>query len=198
MSARLAIVLGTCCAMTLGSIGVAMAQDIGTEAQRAAGKQTYGKYCSQCHGEKGDGDGYAAVHLRPKPRNFTTGKFKVRTTANGALPMHQDLINIIRHGMPYTSMPAWPNFTEQEVSDLAYFITTFSPEFAKAENAPKPLQFPSAPRSTAETVAAGKKTFEDTGCIRCHGTLGRGDGPSAPTLTDDWGQIGRASCRERV
>jgi mono/diheme cytochrome c family protein len=193
MSARLAIVLGTCCAMTLGSIGVAMAQDIGTEAQRAAGKQTYGKYCSQCHGEKGDGDGYAAVHLRPKPRNFTTGKFKVRTTANGALPMHQDLINIIRHGMPYTSMPAWPNFTEQEVSDLAYFITTFSPEFAKAENAPKPLQFPSAPRSTAETVAAGKKTFEDTGCIRCHGTLGRGDGPSAPTLTDDWGLPIRAA-----
>ena len=32
--------------------------------------------------------------------------------------------------MPYTSMPAWPNFTDQEVSDLAYFLTTFSPDFA--------------------------------------------------------------------
>jgi hypothetical protein len=28
----------------------------------------------------------------------------------------------------------------------------------------------------------------ETGCLKCHGDLGRGDGPSAPTLTDDLGQ----------
>ena len=33
----------------------------------------------------------------------------------------------------------------------------------------------------------GKKLYEETGCVRCHGSLGRGDGPSAPTLKDDWG-----------
>src|SRR5690349_12125065 len=90
--------------------------DVGTDAQRQAGKQLYLHYCSQCHGEKGDGEGYAAAHLRPRPRNFTTGKFKIRTTPTGALPTHQDLINVIRRGMPYTSMPAWPNFSEEEVS----------------------------------------------------------------------------------
>ena len=95
------------------------AQDIGTEAQRESGKKLYLKNCSQCHGEKGDGEGYAAPHLFPRPRNFTTGKFKIRTTPNGALPTHQDLVNIIRRGMPYTSMPAWPTFSDQEVSDLA-------------------------------------------------------------------------------
>ena len=113
------------------------APDIGTEAQRESGKKLYLKNCSQCHGEKGDGEGYAAPHLRPRPRNFTTGKFKVRTTPNGALPTHQDLVNIIRRGMPYTSMPAWPNLADQEVSDLAYFITTFSPEFSNPENVPR-------------------------------------------------------------
>jgi mono/diheme cytochrome c family protein len=90
--------------------------------------------------------------------------------------------------MPYTSMPAWPNFTDQEVSDLAYFITTFSADFSNPENAPKPVQLPSAPKSTKESIALGKKTYEETGCPRCHGALGRGDGLSAPTLTDDWGR----------
>ena len=160
--------------------------DVGTDAQREAGRTLYLKYCSQCHGEKGDGEGYAALHLRPRPRNFTTGKFKIRTTPNGALPTHQDLVNLIRRGMPYTSMPAWPNFSDEEVSDLAYFVTTFSPDFSKPENAPTPVPLPSAPRSTKESIEQGKKLYEETGCVRCHGTLGRGDGPSAPTLVDDW------------
>ena len=89
--------------------------------------------------------------------------------------------------MPYTSMPAWPNFTDQEVSDLAYFITTFSADFSNPEKVPKPVPLPSAPKATKESVELGKKLYEETGCVKCHGTLGRADGPSAPTLVDDWG-----------
>ena len=33
----------------------------------------------------------------------------------------------------------------------------------------------------------------ETGCLKCHGNLGRGDGPSAPTLMDDFGQPIRAA-----
>jgi mono/diheme cytochrome c family protein len=183
--ACLAILIVSLWAMPTGSMRVA-AQDVGTEAQRESGKKLYLKFCSQCHGEKGDGEGYAAPHLRPRPRNFTTGKFKIRTTPNGAVPTHQDLVNIIRHGMPFTSMPAWPTLADQEVSDLAYFITTFSPDFANPENAPKPVPLPSAPKATKESIELGKKLYEETGCVKCHGTLGRGDGPSAPTLVDDW------------
>ena len=175
--------------------GVARAQgpDIGTEAQRESGKTLYFKYCAQCHGEKGDGEGYATSHLYPRPRDFTTGKFKVRTTPNGALPTHQDLINIIRRGMPYTSMPAWPTLSDQEVSDLAYFIKTFSPDFSDAENVPEPVPLPSAPAATNESIELGKKLYVETGCVKCHGTLGRGDGPSAPTLVDDFGHPIRAA-----
>jgi len=171
----------------------AQGPDIGTDAQRESGKVLYGKYCSQCHGEKGDGEGIAAPHLRPRPRDFTMGKFKIRTTPNGALPTHQDIVNILRKGMAYTSMPAWPAFTDQQVSDLAYFVTTFSPEFTKPENATKPVDLPAGPAASKESIETGKKLYTDNGCIKCHGNLGKGDGPSAPTLKDDWGRPIRAA-----
>ena len=192
LAAGLAVLFAAMCVALTGSARAA-AQDVGTEAQRESGKRLYLKYCAQCHGEKGDGEGYATPHLYPKPRNFTTGKFKVRTTPNGALPTHQDLVNIIRRGMPYTSMPDWPALTDQQVSDLAYFITTFSADFSNAENVPQPVELPSAPRTTQESIELGKKLYVESGCVRCHGSLGRGDGPSAPTLVDDLGDPIRAA-----
>jgi mono/diheme cytochrome c family protein len=180
------------CAAAMGSVR-AQSPDIGTEAQRESGKALYLKYCSQCHGDKGDGAGYATPHLFPRPRDFTTGKFKVRTTPSGALPTHQDLVNIIRRGMPYTSMPAWPDLPDQEVSDLAYFLTTFSADFSNAEMVPKLMELPGAPAATQESIELGKKLYVETGCVKCHGNLGRGDGPSAPTLVDDLGQPIRAA-----
>jgi cytochrome c len=190
--ACLAVLIGWLCAAPAGPVRAA-GPDVGTEAQRESGKKLYLQNCSQCHGEKGDGEGYAAPHLRPRPRNFTTGKFKVRTTPNGALPTHEDLVNIIRRGMPYTSMPAWPNLADQEVSDLAYFLTTFSPAFSSADAVPNPVPLPRAPKVTKDTIALGKKLYEENGCVKCHGTVGRGDGPSAPTLVDEWGHPIRAA-----
>jgi mono/diheme cytochrome c family protein len=179
-------------AATTGSVRVT-AQDVGTEAQRESGKKLYVHYCSQCHGDKGDGEGYATPHLYPRPRNFTTGKFKVRTTPNGALPTHQDLVNIIRRGMPYTSMPAWPALSDQQASDLAYYITTFSADFSNKESVPQPVQLPGAPATTSASIELGKKLYAETGCLKCHGNLGRGDGPSAPTLMDELNQPIRAA-----
>jgi len=187
-----AVMVALLCAPTMQLVR-AQGPDLGTEAQRESGKKLYLNYCSQCHGEKGDGEGYATPHLLPKPRNFTTGKFKVRTTPTGALPTHQDLVNIIRRGMPYTSMPAWPNLADQEVANLAYFITSFSADFSNPEIVPKPVPLPSAPNATKESIELGRKLYDETGCVKCHGTLGRGDGPSAPTLTDDWGYPIRAA-----
>jgi mono/diheme cytochrome c family protein len=79
------------------------------------------------------------------------------------------------------------------VSNLAYFLTTFSPDFSNPESVPQPMSLPSAPTATDESIELGKKLYVETGCGKCHGDLGRGDGPSAPTLTDDLGQPIRAA-----
>ncbi len=184
-----AVLIALLCAVSMGSVRAAAqdaaAQDVGTEAQRESGKTLYLRNCAQCHGENGDGVGYATPHLSPRPRDFTMGNFKVRSTPSGALPTHQDLVNIIRRGMPYTSMPAWPDLSDQEVSDLAYYLTTFSPDFSNPARAAQPLPLPSAPATTTESIELGKTLYEETGCGECHGTLGRGDGPSAETLVDE-------------
>ncbi|HET8946493.1 MAG TPA: c-type cytochrome [Candidatus Polarisedimenticolia bacterium] len=159
----------------------------GSDAQRQAGQKLYEKYCSQCHGEKGDGQGPAAKHLRPMPRDFTAGKYKIRTTPNGALPLHEDIVSIIRKGMPYTSMPAWPDFKDEEVNDLAYYVASFSPDFANPERTPKQVELKSGKNPSKETIDAGRKAYEANGCLGCHGSQGRGNGTSAPTLKDDWG-----------
>ena len=61
--------------------------------------------------------------------------------------------------MPYTSMPGWPTLSDSEVSDLAYYLKTFSPDFAVAENVPKPMELPSAPAATSESIELGKKAL---------------------------------------
>jgi len=151
------------------------------------GKKLYDKYCSQCHGINGDGKGVAYPFLKPEPRDFTSGKYKIRTTPSGSLPTDQDLRNIIQKGMPYTSMPAWLLFNDQELEEIVDYVKSFSEDFADPENVADPIELPSPPEITQESVEAGRIVYEELGCAGCHGEVGRGDGLSAPTLKDDWG-----------
>jgi mono/diheme cytochrome c family protein len=171
----------------------APAPDLGTDAQREAGKKLYDVHCAQCHGEKGDGQGVAAPFLMPRPRDFTAGKFKIRSTPSGTLPTTADLRHIIRAGMPYSAMPAWPQFNDEQLTDLAYYVKTFSADFANPERQPEPIEIAASPALTAESIEKGKKQYAELGCTRCHGELGRGDGISAATLKDDWGNAIRAA-----
>lgn len=151
------------------------------------GGPLYQKLCSQCHGENGDGKGIAAPRLEPRPRDFTAGKFKIRHTASGALPTDDDLRHVIREGMPYTSMPAWKQLSDADIETLVAAVKSFSPDFADPQRKPTPIAIPKAPAASAESAEKGKEVYQRIGCPACHGELGRGDGTSAPTLKDDWG-----------
>lgn len=171
--------------------------DVGTDAQREAGKALYLKKCAQCHGDEGDGKGPAYLFLKPWPRNFTKGVYKFKTTPDDRLPTTGDIMRVIRHGNPYTGMPPWPDFSDDEVRNLAYFVKSFSKDFADpavmedVDVAPIPIQLPSsAPRYSEDSAKKGRVLFEGNKCIDCHGNAGRGSGTSAPTATDmDGNQI---------
>jgi DMSO reductase family type II enzyme heme b subunit len=161
--------------------------DPGTESQRAAGKALYMEKCSQCHGDAGDGAGPGAEFFLPRPRDFTSGAFKVRTTQSGELPTDADLKAIIKRGMPHTGMPAWPKFSEAELAALAYYIKTFNADFADSANLTEPLAMGRVPKFSESSADRGRKVYEENKCMDCHGRLGRGDGESGPTLQDDAG-----------
>src|SRR6187399_2797008 len=76
-------------------------------AQPAPGKAVYDARCAECHGATGKGDGPAAAYLMPRPRDFTTGKYKIRSTETGTSPTDDDLLRSVRQGLYGTAMPAW-------------------------------------------------------------------------------------------
>lgn len=164
--------------------------DLGTDEQRAAGGVVFHKYCSQCHGDDGAGDGIAAPFLRPAPRDFTAGKYKIRSTPTGYLPTRDDLEHSVRHGLPGTGMPAFDAaLSDKQVEDVVYYIESLSPDFQDPQAYAAPIEIPDPPPFSEDSLETGFETYVQVGCARCHGDKGRGDGRSAPTLRDDWGDF---------
>lgn len=157
------------------------------------GTAIYDRYCAGCHGTGGDGNGPAAPMLLVKPRDFTKGVFKFRTTPAGTLPTDDDLFRTITRGIHRTSMPEWSLLPERERWALVGRVKAFYPAWA-SQGAGEPLTIPHAPSSVwnAAAAARGKEVYGLLECATCHGESGRGDGPSAATLAPDaWGQAQR-------
>lgn len=167
----------------LSSQGLAQAQQAGDVT---SGKAVYEKKCAVCHGIEGKGDGPGAAHLDPKPRDFTRGLYKIRTTGSGQLPTDEDLFRVITEGLPGTSMPGWRHLPEEERSALVTYLKTFSPRF-RTEPPGEAIDVGREVPATEESINKGRKLYRLMECFTCHGHAGRGDGESAPELEDDWG-----------
>jgi mono/diheme cytochrome c family protein len=183
---------------SLGGILCALTLAWGSPSLRAAdrneanappsnlGKSIYDAKCSHCHGLDGKGDGDAAALLHPRPRNFTDGKYKFRSTESGSIPTDQDLIRTVQNGLHGTAMPDWDTFlTGDSLRAVIEYIKAFSPRF-KTE---KPIlvhigaTVPASPFS----IASGRRMFQKLQCAACHGTDGKGTNAIATEFTDDWG-----------
>ena len=174
------IAVGTLCCV------VTHAQNAPEASER--GKVVYEESCAHCHGTEGRGDGSAAENLLPRPRDFTRGLYKIRSTESGELPTDQDLYDIITEGMPGSSMPGWEtSLSADDRWELVAYIKTFHDGFKEREAPPREITLAGKISYSEESVEIGKGLYTELGCIECHGNIGRGDGTSAPTLTDEWG-----------
>ncbi len=155
------------------------------------GLAVYSKNCAMCHGPSGLGDGPSAEPLNPKPRDFSSGSFKLGTTRTG-LPTDDDLAATIRHGMLPAAMPPWPQFTEGELKSVVMAVRHLAVEgrvagrlarsaayprdkavadaHAQLDSGP-PIQLPPAPAKF--DLLRGKELYMNN-CAACHDPDGRG------------------------
>lgn len=171
--------------------------EVSSQPSETAGLAVYSQQCAACHGVKGDGNGPASVWLYPKPRDFSAGLFKIKSTPGLSLPTDQDLFDSVTRGLPGSSMPSFSYLTEAERRDVVSYVKTLASyvdasgkrvnrfvEAAKNGALAEPVQVPPEPPIGVKELTLGRDMFQKMQCALCHGETGAGDGPQVPTLKD--------------
>jgi mono/diheme cytochrome c family protein len=88
----------------------------------AAGRTAYRKYCIQCHGYSGRGDGASAAQLDPPPRDHTDVE-----VMDGI--GDRTIAETVRHGgtgRGFPGMPAFPHVADEEITALVAYVRSLS------------------------------------------------------------------------
>lgn len=176
-----------------------------SSADSSRGRSVYSKYCSVCHGEKGDGRSRAQGSLNPAPRDFTAPGGSAELT-------QQRMITSVTFGRANTAMSGYKTqLSKEDISAVVDYIRNGFMGNANTDgisgiqhgrrqaspdgsNAPAMLASPppkpdiatpvvvnmaaAMPRGLAGNVAKGE-TLYLRNCATCHGPSGDGRGPRA-------------------
>jgi len=128
-------VLAAACAMWLVSLGChrSVDGDLPREYRAVAipaglltspdavskGGALFHRYCTLCHGVKGDGRGLQSEGLDPKPRDLTDPAWRRSTS-----PRH--VFFAIREGVHGTAMPGWKSLSEEDAWELTAYVLSLS------------------------------------------------------------------------
>lgn len=104
------------------------------DAALARGGVLYRRWCLQCHGPTGAGDGAHAVAAAAPPRDYRRGLFKFVTCYPAGTPRGgelgkaraDDLKRTIRNGLDGSMMPPFPQFTDPDLEALAGYVVHLS------------------------------------------------------------------------
>jgi mono/diheme cytochrome c family protein len=127
------------------------------DASLARGSVVYRRWCMQCHGVTGAGNGAQAIELAAMPRDYRQGIFKFVTAfvkpdpkqpkkglGPSGKPLRADLVRTIRKGIDGSMMPAFPTLTDAEVEDLVSYVIHLAvrgeTEFATMAKAMQPTE----------------------------------------------------------
>lgn len=184
-------------AFGLLSGGAVFAQSNGTSSEQTIdGRALYNENCAICHGPNGDGGGSLASQFSPRPRDFTKGTFRFRSTGIGESPAATDLLRTITNGVEGSygrSMPSFAHLGFDEQIGLLGVIL----EFSGIDTFGKSIVVPARPDTA--NARAGERLFFQNGCVDCHGERGDGQGVLADGLLDEDGsQIRPANLRAGV
>lgn len=153
------------------------------------GHLVYLKYCVGCHGELGDGNGPASVRLITKPRDFTSGIYKFRSTDSGSLPLDEDLYRTVTRGLARVSMPAFPLMPDRDKVAVIEYVKSFYPRWNEEKPQRRIVPVPLAPDDLGDDRRAlrGRVVYLLMQCSKCHGVDGRGAGATQTEYVDAWG-----------
>jgi len=186
------LLLGLC---TLACQEAPRADVANAEQQLARGVELFERHCALCHGDLGLGDGPAAHLLFPPARDFSSGRFRLVSTENGAAT-NADLVSTLRRGMPGSAMPSFAWMAEDDLLGLARHVRRLALEglalsleeqadesgreldSAAARQLAERFLEPGAPiataaRAPAEALERGRALYA-AHCAKCHGADGGG------------------------
>ncbi len=188
-------------------VATAIKNELVKHRSTMTGIDLYQYRCAACHGEEGLGDGVAAERMYPRPRDFSLGLFKYKTTPGTLPPSDEDLFNTIKHGLTATAMPGWDSLIpDDQIESLIPVLkgfdmtATWPPEEADDDDFDDEGRYTKTDYISIderepvdgmvdyspESIARGKQVF-DKACNECHGDSGRGNITSGKKLEDDWG-----------
>jgi len=131
------------------------------EGRAARGAELYLHHCASCHGAQMRGDGPAAGGLMPAPTALADRWYT-----------RERLLEALWHGVPGTAMPAWRDFTPDDLNLIIAHVQ--APTSTIRHDRIGELPAPDAAERGARAYAAN--------CAQCHGPDGYGDGSAANSL----------------
>ena len=194
--------------LILGLIGMATGCGSGGGEFVGTGGKLFNYYCADCHGESGEGNGYNAEFLDPRPRDLTDAKEEylagqtnetIYETLSRDLIDKGDVIKALMKGKKIKFVPpVMPTFKytlsdAERWSIVAYVRTLHNNDAPKIELTPemnrkrpqseriRKVDLDPEAMNSDEQIKSGEKAYKKYGCRACH-SIGGKDGRIGPVL----------------